>query len=641
MSAVKKLTKILNQRFAEKQTELPRLPAVMGNTTGGLVDDNKDGNVYVTIGDKVMSVFNNRVPNQIGTKVWVGLPTEETKNNKQWQVLSTRSVSPNGVVPGFSGYAPAKRYEWHATGGGQDPLAVHMRAFTPLKLSVSETVPESIEVYVNLYRGFVYTGTGYVAIARQDIDIQPHIPASVGQAAFVLVTIDNTGAVITTKGSEVAIAVLAIADLPAIPSNTVFICGAIRVYGGQFKVQEGRTNTDFVDLRFPGRAGVINWADIVGKPAVFVPDTSYTDVLYPLKWYKAAPPTVTDDDVAGYSKLDLWLDGFSGVSYINIDNTTGAAVWLAINAVDGGTGDIVFPIDGTLAVTTGAAVSFLVTKDITINFWYIMAMELGTASSTIVDVNKNGTTIFTTQANRPTLAFNDGNGWAVSGTPDFVDFVEGDIISIDIDQIATGAGRLVVVGQSAASAGGSGLVVTDGSTSVSNVGQITVDNVVDSGGGQVIISFNPPDYILVRDEKAAGTDGGTFTSGSFQTRTINTEVSDTGGHCSISANQITLAAGTYECRIEAPAYFCNQHTAVLYNISDTVNELIGSAARAGASGDSDMAPSIIVGKFTIASSKIFEVRHRCETTRASDGFGNASNFGVVEIYTIAEFHKVA
>ena len=61
-------------------------------------------------------------------------------------------------------------------------------------------------------------------------------------------------------------------------------------------------------------------------------------------------------------------------------------------------------------------------------------------------------------------------------------------------------------------------------------------------------------YILIRDEKASGTTGGTFTSGAWQTRDLNTEVVDTGNHASVATNQITLAAGTYRFRIVAPAH---------------------------------------------------------------------------------------
>lgn len=57
-------------------------------------------------------------------------------------------------------------------------------------------------------------------------------------------------------------------------------------------------------------------------------------------------------------------------------------------------------------------------------------------TSDIVDVNKNGTTIFTTQANRPTLLLGD-TGMFTRGVPDVTAINAGDILSFDVDQICT------------------------------------------------------------------------------------------------------------------------------------------------------------------------------------------------------------
>ena len=58
-----------------------------------------------------------------------------------------------------------------------------------------------------------------------------------------------------------------------------------------------------------------------------------------------------------------------------------------------------------------------------------------TGSSVIVDVNKNGTTIFTTQANRPTIAVSTNDSGAK--TPDVTSLAAGDYITADIDQVGS------------------------------------------------------------------------------------------------------------------------------------------------------------------------------------------------------------
>lgn len=48
---------------------------------------------------------------------------------------------------------------------------------------------------------------------------------------------------------------------------------------------------------------------------------------------------------------------------------------------------------------------------------------------------------------------------------------------------------------------------------------------------------------VIQDQKSSGTDGGTFTSGAWRTRTLNTTVLNTiGAGFSLSSNQFTLAA---------------------------------------------------------------------------------------------------
>lgn len=67
-----------------------------------------------------------------------------------------------------------------------------------------------------------------------------------------------------------------------------------------------------------------------------------------------------------------------------------------------------------------------------------------TGAALIVDVNKNGTTIYGTQANRPTIAA--GANAATGGTASVTTFAAGDVFSVDIDQVgSTVAGSDLVV----------------------------------------------------------------------------------------------------------------------------------------------------------------------------------------------------
>jgi len=78
---------------------------------------------------------------------------------------------------------------------------------------------------------------------------------------------------------------------------------------------------------------------------------------------------------------------------------------------------------------------------------------------------------------------------------------------------------------------------------------------------------------------------------------------------------------------------------VLYNVSDSVVALIGTSEYLDSS-EYIVTRSRIRGKVTIGASKIFEVRHRCETTLNVNGFGTANNW-MTEIYTTVQIWKIA
>lgn len=146
-------------------------------------------------------------------------------------------------------------------------------------------------------------------------------------------------------------------------------------------------------------------------------------------------------------------------------------------------------------------------------------------------------------------------------------------------------------------------------------------------------------YVKVSDVKAQGVHGGTFTFGAWRTRDINTEDSDDANICSIAGNQITLEAGTYICSISCPACRVVNHKAQLYNITDAAQTLLGTAEFCVA-GQNIVTRSFIVGQFTIAAQKVFEVQHWGAATQTSNGFGSYANFGGNEVYTVAEFWRI-
>lgn len=148
-------------------------------------------------------------------------------------------------------------------------------------------------------------------------------------------------------------------------------------------------------------------------------------------------------------------------------------------------------------------------------------------------------------------------------------------------------------------------------------------------------------YIYLADVKNSGVGGGTFSGGSWITRDINTEISDSGSLCSISANVITLQDGLYSCNISCPAIGVGSHMSRLYNNSDSSVLLSGTMEYAG----NFSSRSNIIGRFSIAggTGKLISIQHLCQSTVIGSGFGSGSSLNdsdLNNIYTIAEFSKI-
>lgn len=114
-----------------------------------------------------------------------------------------------------------------------------------------------------------------------------------------------------------------------------------------------------------------------------------------------------------------------------------------VRSVAGQTGTVLltevvatFTVSGGLSVAAGA---IKVPAGVA---WTLTGVRLavGTApvgAAILVDVNKNGTTVFSTQGNRPTIA--DGATSGGPGTaPNVTAVAAGDLLSVDVDQVGSG-----------------------------------------------------------------------------------------------------------------------------------------------------------------------------------------------------------
>lgn len=94
---------------------------------------------------------------------------------------------------------------------------------------------------------------------------------------------------------------------------------------------------------------------------------------------------------------------------------------------------IVLSVTGTLSTSSKAAVRMPHAG--TIRSITTAVTTAPTGAALVCDVNVAGTTVFTTQANRPSIAINgtsDNSGTVEAGT-----FAAGDVVSVDVDQVGS------------------------------------------------------------------------------------------------------------------------------------------------------------------------------------------------------------
>jgi hypothetical protein len=137
---------------------------------------------------------------------------------------------------------------------------------------------------------------------------------------------------------------------------------------------------------------------------------------------------------------------------------------------------------------------------------------------------------------------------------------------------------------------------------------------------------------IIADQKAYGTNGGTFTYNAWRQRDLNNEISDDDGIVSISSNQFTLEAGTYTISWNAPCHGVDSHASRLYSSTDgagsggiehQVSQTDFALKVGGGTGSSN---SVGIGVVTITATRIFRIEHRCQSSQSTNGLGVQANY---------------
>lgn len=502
-------------RKIQVEKEFKGFPALMGDTDG--VIDAGNGNVYVTpMNGQVIAIPNRHIG--FGEKpILIGTTREDPSTLQvlgEWDIYDT--PWPPNTVP----HAPQHDY------GNFD---VDWITLERVKWMLVLPLISTGNFYVQIFGGVLKRNGVVFTVPNSTLNLEESIPAT--GALYALIQSDSNGVVTAKINAGLAVTtkeLLTNLKIPAVDIDSFAMC-AIALYDSQPKLQRdirpGKVN-DFIDLRFSlvfGQGadiqldttdfdGFLDTGDTTVQDAIDNYDDhvhssaellGILDPYYPRKWLKSAAPTVDDDITEGYGKSDIWIDQASGDAYICINNADGVADWLKVASGPGGA--MGFAVDGRLAVTDNATSPIVITADTTISSWIFYLGDLGTSGSTVLDVvlqrvGDADVSIFA-GGTMPEIAYDDYDN-LIECTPTTTDFIASDVLILNIEQIAPISSDAVLVAGVSGSGGGGGLdlTVTDGVTSVSNVGKITLEGALtisNDGGGEITVTIPVPRLALL------------------------------------------------------------------------------------------------------------------------------------------------
>lgn len=300
----------IKKKLRQFQKRIEGREGIIGLEDGTL--SGREGYVYVRLaGGTVAEVLNRRAGLAPGQRVLVGYDPLEPLT---LQVLDEKPVGDETPA----GADHAAKHGWF----GGDPVYLSKRQV--LNLGV---YPNGLSVVV--MQGVIWTGGAWRSVAESTLDLSGSVPGTSGQALYVLIYINTSGAAAARVGTTAAIGSLALADIPALGAGEAPLA-AVRLYYGMTAIEENLIYTDLVDLR-GGQAATT--ADL--HAAVTVSDTSTVDLTLTGQALQAAviPGGISHNDLGS-------KQGGTTGQYNHLTDAQLAALHAALTVTDTATVDL-------------------------------------------------------------------------------------------------------------------------------------------------------------------------------------------------------------------------------------------------------------------------------------------------------------
>ena len=223
-------------------------------------------------------------------------------------------------------------------------------------------------------------------------------------------------------------------------------------------------------------------------------------------------------------------------------------------------------------------------------------------------------------------------------------------LGVDTAQLAAGAVELAKIDSAILSGSDATLVTgTAGTTDTyakwdANGDAIQGPAVADIATVALVEALLASNYMLVVDEKTSGSAGQSLTAATWNIRELNDKKVDAITGASLTANQITLPAGTYDIKASAGAMDIDGaaseslHKTAIYDTTGSSYLAYGLNSRniADATTNATFTYSNITARITLGVESVLELRHYVSSS-SSGGFAISQG---VETYASVEIRKL-
>lgn len=242
------LRRSIQDKFSAKADAIAVVKGMIGDGEGR-IETGTPNKIYCRVGDQVIETWAYNIPHTYNMTVYL---VKSSRYPGDMEVLSTdmRVNAMAGLT--VNNAAPHGRdHGWME----RDPVFMHLRQFLPLWIGTTGNAETPYTIQIG--GGLVWTGAALAEVVAQKMDLAAYLPAGDTSGnrycCYVLLSIDNTGAVVATAGTAVLEASFGLDSIPEAPAGTVMVLGAVRLYSDQVAIAEARDRTDIIDMRYPYR----------------------------------------------------------------------------------------------------------------------------------------------------------------------------------------------------------------------------------------------------------------------------------------------------------------------------------------------------------------------------------------------------